>query len=263
MTNVITVVSYNIWFDNTLSLERTIGLIELMNRLKPDVICLQEVKPDIYEILITLLNDYEYHFPKKLNKIYGCVTFSKYPISKCAEFEYNSMMGRSLLITKIDYPYITPCDDNSMDNIDIIIGNSHFESLFKRNHINETKIEQYKMARINLDELYDTYPNIIFCSDTNVMSHEEKKFDEQFIDNNWIDAWIAKGISDNKNTYDTDNNINLKKRMTNFKYKSRIDRILFKSENCFIEEFGILKGNNEILEPSDHFGVYAKFLIVK
>ncbi|QKF94141.1 endonuclease/exonuclease/phosphatase [Fadolivirus algeromassiliense] len=265
MTNVITICSYNIWFDETLSLERTVGLIELLNQTKPDVICLQEVKPNIYQLLITLLNDYRYHFPKKISKSYGCVTFSKYPISKCLEFEYkNSSMGRSLIITKIDYPYHTISDDGvSVDKVDIVIGNSHFESLFKRNTINEVKIEQYRIARELLEKLYNEYHNVILCSDTNVMAHEESKFNEQYIDNSWYDSWICKGSALNKYTYDTDANVNLNIRLSKFKCKSRIDRILFKCDNCFIEEFNMLKGTSEILEPSDHFGVSSKYLIVK
>ena len=69
MTNVISVVSYNIWFDNTLSLERTKGLIQLLNKVNPDVICLQEVKPNIYDLLINILKDYKYYFPKKNKQI--------------------------------------------------------------------------------------------------------------------------------------------------------------------------------------------------
>lgn len=265
MANVITICSYNIWFDETLSLERTIGLIELLNHTKPDVICLQEVKPNIYQLLITLLNDYRYHFPKKINRAYGCVTFSKYPISKCLEYDYkNTLMGRSLIVTKIDYPYHTLSDDGvSVDKVDIVIANSHFESLFKKICINEGKIEQYMEARELLEKLYLSYNNVILCADTNVMSHEEQKFDEQFIDNKWIDSWTVKGSNLNKYTYDTETNIHLNMRLSKFKLKSRIDRIVFKCDNCFIEEFNTLKGMDGIIEPSDHFGVYGKYLIIK
>src|SRR3990172_11301757 len=119
--NVLTVVSYNIWFDETLRLERTVSLIQTLHNLNPDVICLQEVIPEIYEVLITLLSDYRFHFPKKINKNYGCVTFSKYPIFKCLDYEYtNSKMGRSLVITKIDYPYHKTLEDGiDIEKLDI------------------------------------------------------------------------------------------------------------------------------------------------
>jgi tyrosyl-DNA phosphodiesterase 2 len=265
MVNIIKICSYNIWFDDTMSVERTVGLIELINIEKPDVICLQEVKPDIYQLLITLLTNYRYHFPKKINKSYGCGTFSKYPISKCLEFDYkNSSMGRSLIITKVDYPYHIISDEGvAVDKVDIVIANTHFESLFKKIYVNDVKIDQYAQARVLLDKLYNTYKNVILCADTNVMTHEEEKFSQQFFDNGWLDSWISKGSNLNKYTYDTECNIHLNMRLSKFKLKSRIDRIMFKCDNCFIEEFNMLKGTDSIIEPSDHFGIYGKYLIFK
>lgn len=265
MTNVLTVLSYNIWFDKTMCLERTLSLYEYINGLKADVVCLQEVRPEIYEILILLLKDFRYHFPKKIDKDYGCVTFSRYPISKCLDSLYqNSNMGRSLLITKIDYPYhIINEDGNAVDKVEIVIANSHFESLFKKNTVNDAKLEQYRIARSILEGLYMTYNNVILCSDTNVMAHEEVEFDRQFENNLWTDIWKVKGSNLNKFTYDSENNIYLKIKLSKCKFKSRIDRILCKTDNCFIEEFNIIKSNGDNIEPSDHFGIYGKFTIVK
>lgn len=265
MTNILTILSYNIWFDKTMCLERTISLCDHINTLKADVVCLQEVRPEIYEILIVLLGDLRYHFPKKINKEYGCVTFSRYPISKCLDSPYpNSNMGRSLLITKIDYPYhIINEDGNSVDKVEIVIANSHFESLFKKNTENDAKLKQYEISRNMLEMLYNTFKNVILCSDTNVMSHEEPKFDQQFEHNSWIDVWKIKGSNLNKFTYDSENNVYLKIKLSKFKFKSRIDRILCKTDNCFIEEFNIIKGNGSNIEPSDHFGIYGKFTIFK
>jgi exonuclease III len=264
MTNVITVMSYNIWFDRKLALDRTLSLCNFINKNKVGIICLQEVTPEIYEILIMLLQDYRYHFPKKI-KGYGCVTFSKYPITKCLDFPYtNSKMGRSLVITKIDYPYhLVNEDGNTVENVEIVIANSHFESIFNKNTENEIKIKQYQMANEILESMYNNYKNIIFCSDTNVMQHEDDTFSNIFYTKNeWTDAWIKKGSEINKFTYDSENNLYLKTRF-NKKIRSRIDRILSKSNNCTVQEFNIIKGDIENLEPSDHFGIYAKFSIVK
>jgi len=163
MQNILTILSYNIWFDEAMAIERTVSLISSINRLNPDIICLQEVKPDIYDILITLLSDYRYHYPKKINKDYGCVTFSKYQISKCTDYKFpNSKMGRSLIITKIEYPYHKVTNDGiSVETMSIIIANSHFESLFKRKFENTEKLEQYNMTRDILNKLYETTKNVI------------------------------------------------------------------------------------------------------
>jgi exonuclease III len=245
--NKFKVLSYNIWFDETLCLERTISLVNIIGELQPDVICLQEVRPDIHEILVMLLKEYKYSFPQKLIKKYECVTFSKHPIIKCLNYPYkNSGMGRSLSIIQL-------CNDNT----DIIVANSHFESLFKKSE-NTIKLKQYEMARTLLDSLYESYQNVILCSDTNVMLHEEDKFNREFHNNKWIDIWTTKGNESNKFTYDSENNIYLK--LLKDKYRSRIDRILFKAGNLDIDKFDLIK--NTELEPSDHFGIYGEFVVL-
>lgn len=260
--NELTVLSYNIWFDETLYIERTNSLLNTIFINNPDIICLQEVKQNIYEILIKQLKNYQYYFPKKINKDYGCVTFSKYPIEKCLDYQYeNSSMGRSLIIIKINCPYQNLNKESILcGKIEVIIVNSHFESLFNKNKINEIKIKQYELARNLMEILYNNYKNVILCADTNVMVHEENKFNEQFDNNQWLDSWKYKGSNSNNYTYDSENNIYLKIKLQKCKYKSRIDRIIFKSVNLMIEEFRILKAENEYIEPSDHFGVYNKFI---
>lgn len=259
MENNITIASYNIWFDKIHLSERTSSLIRSLNLLKPDIICLQEVRQEIYDVLIEHLTDYHYYFPKKINRDYGCVIFSKYPIVKSVNIDYEtSNMGRGLTIIKIDYPYY--CKSSEICKVEIVVANSHFESLFKKLILNGEKIKQYKFASEKLGKLYDIYKNVILCSDTNVMEHEENKFDEFFIDKGWVDAWKMKGIEDNKCTYDSENNMHLKAEIN--KYKSRIDRILAKSNNCIMEEFSIIKSNDVYMEPSDHFGIFCKFSVI-
>lgn len=266
MNNTFIVISYNIWFDDSLTAERTASLIKIINDINPDVICLQEVRPNIYTFLINILGNYRYHFPKKLIKLYDCVIFSKYPINKCLEYPFeNSTMGRSLLITKIDYPYHETTDDGiSVDKIELVVTTTHFESLFKKKHLNYPKIEQFEITSGILEGLHAGFKNVLLCADTNVLHHEEQKFHEFFDENGWIDAWKEKGSSGtSKYTYDSDCNIYLQNRFSNVKYKSRIDRIIYKADNLILEEFTLLKGNGKNIEPSDHFGVCSKFTIVK
>ena len=261
MTNVIKILSYNIWFDDTLCIERTLSLIDVIINLNPDVICLQEVRPQIYEILINKLNDYRYHYPKKIDKMYGCCNLSKYPITKCLEYKFNnSNMGRSLIITKIDYPYHNKTEEGiSVDKVDIVVTNAHFESLFKKNKVNDIKIEQYEISSTILNKLYNAYKNVILCSDTNIMNHEEEEFKKMFNDNSWIDLWELKGSEEDKYTYNSSDNIHLYKKFPKIKLQSRIDRLLFRSDNLTGDEFNLIKGGT--YEPSDHFGVQGKFII--
>ena len=101
--NELTVLSLNIWFDQFAEMERTASLLATIYKNNPDVICLQEVRPNIYEKLIKNLKKYQYRYPKNVLYNYGCVIMSKYKISKCLSLPYkHTNMGRELLITKID-----------------------------------------------------------------------------------------------------------------------------------------------------------------
>lgn len=281
--NQLKVITYNIWFDQTNIIDRTISLLDVINNKKPDVICLQEVRPDIYTILIGQLKDYKYNFPKKINLNYGCVIFSKYPITKCLNYDYeNSTMGRGLKIAKIDYPYKLTNNLNNLNNlnnntkIEIIIATTHFESLFK-SYCNEKKINQFTIAKDVLNSLNQKYKNIIFCVDSNVLPYEEEIFNSVF-DNTWTDAWKIKGDDTNKFTFDNQENCYLKEKYPKKNYRSRFDRILFKTNQCILDNFGLIKGNNLInptnnnmnqnnsynynkVEPSDHFGIETTFIL--
>lgn len=257
--NKLTVVSYNIWFSDIMAIERVHSLIYMINKINADVICLQEVKPNIYKQLIKLLSFYPFHFPNKLEKSYGCVIFSKYKIIKCLDKEYsNSKMGRSLLVTQINYPYNEGMSDEHgfINPIKIVIANTHYESLFK-NEENATKLEQFTISRKILNKLFDEYNNVILFSDTNSMETEDNKFNAEF--NGWYDSWTLKGTDDNKYTYDTEKNVYLKERNYKKSYKSRIDRILFKSYNLSLTKFDNIKACDDYIEPSDHFGIYSEF----
>jgi exonuclease III len=262
MTKEFKVISYNIWFDSLLISERTLSLVNLIENLNPDAICLQEVRPNVYAYLISVLENYKYHFPKQLSKSYDCAIFSKYPIKKCLCYPYpNSTMGRSLLITKIDVPYK---ENNITKRVEIVLTTTHFESLFKKVQLNKVKIEQFNLASGILDNLYKIYKNVILTADTNVLQHEEGKFDEFFDKASmWSDSWSMKGSELSRYTYDSYKNVYLNNRFPNNKYRSRIDRILFKADNLVLEEFVMLgkrQGPDQI-EISDHFGIMSKFLI--
>lgn len=244
-----------------LTQERTMSLINLIQTLNPDAICLQEVRPNIYAYLINMLTNYKYHFPKKVTKSYDSAIFSKYPIRKCLDYSFNnSTMGRSLLITKIDYPYH---EGGIVKRVEIVLATTHFESLFKKVHLNKTKIEQYSIASNLLNNLYKSYKNVILCADTNVLQHEEGKFDEYFDKaDNWIDSWVNSGSELNRYTYDSFTNVYLNNRFPNNKYRSRIDRILFKSDNLVLQEFSMLGKRQGSIEISDHFGILSQFIVV-
>ena len=255
MTGSLSIVSYNIWFDTYLATERIISLIVHLHETNSDIICLQEVKQNIYSILINNLCEYGYHYPKYIPGRYGCVIFSKYPIEEGIIKNFsNSSMGRYMVVATINLNYK---EKLNVPSLNIIIANTHFESLFYNK--NSKKIEQYQTAKKILDVLYKKYRNVIFCADTNILPHEEKEFIATD-DDLWYDGWKMKGNKNNKYTFDGDSNIYLK--IKKKKYKSRLDRLLYRADSWKLNEFDILKTLKGYLPPSDHFGIYGTFEVI-
>lgn len=274
--NSLIVMSYNIWFDEKDRHTRTDGLVCTIRKHCPDVICLQEVIPEIYDKLKNTLHEYKYYFPKNLKNRYGCVIFSKYMITQYYDNYYpNTKMGRNLLAVNIKYNLLSKNiipDSNDVDlydklevtPIDITIATSHFESLFDNVNTNVEKIEQYIYANNILNKLYDEGTPVILCSDTNLLQREEKFF---FPDPRWADVFIEDGENPLKKfTYDTKENKNLL--MRNIKeIRSRIDRIIYrggftiKSDGFRMIKGPIICANGNEIEPSDHFGIIARFSV--
>ena len=256
---MLNVLSYNIWFDAYKRAERLQSLIEIINKYKPDVLCLQEMIPEVYELMQSQLPEYQYKFPNSLKFSYGSVIMSKHIITQSYnEFYPETQMGRNLLATNIVF-----------NNYNITIATSHFESQF--NMINTTKTSQYIYTNNILNKLYDIFSPVIFCSDTNILNNEEKYF---FKDNLWDDAYNIKlntlneeeknkFKTENEYTYDTINNTNLVNR--NIKaIRSRIDRIVYRGNDTIqLKDFMLIKKVSEDIEPSDHFGILAEFDIVQ
>jgi tyrosyl-DNA phosphodiesterase 2 len=258
--NVFKVMNYNIWFSEIHQIERLISLGENIKLHNPDIICFQEVTPMIYEKLINQLCEHTYYYPQKMENNYGCVIFSKHPIIDSTEVTYkNTSMNRNLLTATIELKVYNAKKD-IIETKNIIIGTSHFESIFKK--FNGIKIEQYDKAKKVLDEINNGQNFVILCADTNITNGEEKYFITS--DNNWKDAWIVDGEDDNKkDTYDSYNNTNLMSRFTS-KYTSRIDRIIYIENNLLVQEdFELIKGIDGLIEPSDHFGIMATFRLVE
>jgi tyrosyl-DNA phosphodiesterase 2 len=247
---IIKILTYNIWFDDTYIFERLDSLIKVIKRNDPDIICCQEVVPEIYKRLKNNLGDeYKYNFPDRIKSNYGCVIFSKHKMTQYFDQYYpETDMKRGLIAINIEIN----------NKFNLTIATSHFESIFCKK--NTVKINQYIHAQNVLDKLYDNnnHNPIIFCSDTNLLDGEEKYF---FKNKDWKDSYSDSDF-ENTYTYDTKRNTHLiKKNMKEI--RGRIDRILYKDNNILkLNDYKLIIGQSDdidIIEPSDHFGVMATF----
>lgn len=239
----ISILSYNIWFDEYERTERLFSLIENIKCYDPDVVCLQEVLNFQYDTIKENL-DYPFSYPKKITDGYGCIILSKHPIKKSISIKLKSNMCRKLLISLINY-----------NNVPIVIANTHFESEFGEK--NMTKLLQFKYVSVVLKKLFIDYNNVILCADTNVTRSEETIFAGMF--NNMNDSWKETG-KDKRNefTYDYMTNTNLQ--MRNIKLQRRIDKILYKTTKIRLKSFRLIRGILGMIQPSDHHGVLSVFV---
>uniref|UniRef100_A0A6C0EAS1 Endonuclease/exonuclease/phosphatase domain-containing protein n=1 Tax=viral metagenome TaxID=1070528 RepID=A0A6C0EAS1_9ZZZZ len=255
MENFFTVLSQNVWFDPEKRIDRTQSLINNIKEIKPDVICLQEVTESVLSYIKTNLKTY-YIFPKELDRTYGCVILSKYPIKNTKVYELTTAMGRNMLLTKIMVQIKKQVDDTILiENKYIIISTCHYESEFGKNNVN--KLKQFKETEEILNKLKSTYKNFIHCADTNIVKEEDK----YYFQNDWTDVWEKMGCNEENNyTYDSLTNDNLKNRK--IKLQTRIDRCIYQSDEFEPVEFRLIKGNPEYIQPSDHHGIYSKFKFI-
>lgn len=160
MTNILNILNYNVWFSSKDLKQRTLNLIQLIKEKNPDIITLQEVRQDIYDILKESHPEYKYCYPKEIYHKYGNIIMSKHEILESNIFKYtDTKMERNLVIIKINY-----------NNTNIHIATSHFESIF--NNYNDIKHLQYQEAA----EILLKYDNLIFTCDSNCKSILDKQY---------------------------------------------------------------------------------------
>ncbi|PWA65501.1 endonuclease/exonuclease/phosphatase family protein [Artemisia annua] len=179
------ILSYNIWFAEDVEIHirmRAIG--DIIQLHSPDVICLQEVTPNIYAIFQR--SDWW--------KSYKCsLSFDKASTRRyfCMQLFCNGERLRELCITEI----------STRGDIPLVVATSHLESpcpgpptwdqMYSK--------ERVKQANEAVDFL-NKNPNAIFCGDMNW----EDELDGEFpLPDGWIDAWTKLNPTDVGWTFDT------------------------------------------------------------
>ena len=263
MKRVLSILTYNIWFGDPIlenssfptDNERFRGIIKLLLKFKPDIICLQEVTQEAFHLLFAnkrLQKLYNFNI-QYFRRTYGELILCKYKIvdSKIIKFN-NTMMDRDLNLIKI-----------KVNNIDTNIITAHLESVFSNYH-SHIKINQYK----HILTKFKNTKNSIFVGDTNLLNHEESKINSLTKKYNWNDGWIKDGSKLNKK-YSYDYKYNMYVKMKNKKHQSRFDRVIYKTDNLILKSFDFI-GKKKLIEKynnkyqlSDHFGILTKFRIVK
>ncbi|KAL6200951.1 hypothetical protein ACLB2K_024666 [Fragaria x ananassa] len=264
--NTLKVLTYNVWFREDLEMHKRMKAIgDLVLQHCPDVICFQEVTPDIYDIFrqSNWWKMYQCSIPNQMeiSQPYFCMQLSKLQVKafSCIPFSY-SAMGRELCVAEVEV----------QGNKHLVVATSHLESpcpgppkwdqMYSKERVDQAK-EALNFLKKN--------PNVIFCGD---MNWDDKLDGPVPLPDNWIDAWAELHPGEDGFTYDTKSNQML---TGNRLLRKRLDRFC-----CCLQDFRVskiemigtkaipglsyikekkVKGEIKKLElpvlPSDHYGL--------
>ncbi|XP_058728123.1 uncharacterized protein LOC131599897 [Vicia villosa] len=260
------ILSYNVWFREDLELHKRMKAIgDLVQLHSPDLICFQEVTPDIYDIFKRSSWWNVYHCSvsseKAHSRPYFCMLLSKLPVKSFSTKSFsNSIMGRELCIAEVE----------DVSGKSLVVATSHLESPSPAppkwdQMFTKERVEQANEAL----NILKRYPNVVFGGD---MNWDEKKDGQYPLQDGWVDAWSELKPSEVGWTYDTKSNKMLSGNRT---LQKRLDRFVCHLRDLKISSIDMIgmdeipgvshikekKVRNEIKQlvlpvlPSDHYGL--------
>eukprot|EP00440_Ansanella_granifera_P016176 gb/GFBE01017572.1/.p1 GENE.gb/GFBE01017572.1/~~gb/GFBE01017572.1/.p1 ORF type:complete len:264 (+),score=61.54 gb/GFBE01017572.1/:1-792(+) len=233
--------TFNIWFAEHAMLRRMQAIGDIIQSTLPDVIALQEMTHEHWELCRRheAFASYTWSGAPPRQRYYTLIgsrlPFVQEPLRQ--EFEV-TLMGRDLLYAIVQPPGLPP----------LVFATSHLESL-DRAKVRKTQIEEsLKMLGKAAD--------VVFCGDTNI--NEAVDGDVQ-LPSPWQDAWVALKPEDPGYTFDVSRN-RMMAQHDNWARENnarlRFDRFWFKVSNYAPTAIDLLDNPIEgDLWPSDHFGL--------
>ncbi|RHY33623.1 hypothetical protein DYB32_001500 [Aphanomyces invadans] len=240
------VASLNVWFDEVLVEERIDAMCTAFSTLAPHVIFLQEVTPDMSNLLIMKLTRLGYVAANAVTtQAYSELILVKgLPILQytCHRFA-NSAMGRHLHVV-----------DTQFNGHALRLATAHLESLAQNKTVRLAQLKWSFTHLLENSSAKSTSP-WVFGGDMNL-----GRKDVVAIPSAVEDAWIARGRpSAHEFTWDTTVNKNLPN--INFAAKCRFDRLYSHGLRC--DDFTTFGKdplvNHSKMFPSDHWGVMATY----
>ncbi|XP_028060367.1 uncharacterized protein LOC114263979 isoform X2 [Camellia sinensis] len=229
------ILSYNVWFREDLEMHKRMkALGDLIQLHSPDLICFQEVTPNIYDIF-QLSSWWKVYHCSVSNEMaftrpYFCMQLSKLPVKSysCKPFS-NSIMGRELCVAEVEVHADMP----------LVVATSHLESPCPAPPKWDQMFSKERVAQAQeVLNLLKKNENVIFCGDMNW----DDKLDGQFpLLDGWVDAWVQLKPGENGWTYDTKSNQMLSGNRT---LQKRLDRFV-----CNLRDFKIRRIDMIGMEP--------------
>ncbi|KAL2339200.1 hypothetical protein Fmac_013646 [Flemingia macrophylla] len=266
------ILSYNVWFREDLELHKRMKAIgDLVQLHSPDVICFQEVTPNIYDIFkqSTWWGVYRSSVSSEIaySRPYFCMVLSKLPVKSFSNKPFsNSIMGRELCIAEVE----------AASGNTLVVATSHLESPCPAPPTWDQMYSKERVVQANeAINLLKKHPNVVFGGD---MNWDDKHDGPYPLQDGWVDAWSQLRPNEIGWTYDTKSNQMLTGNRT---LQKRLDRFI-----CHFRDFkitsvdmvgmeaipGVLynkekKVRKEVKQlvlpvlPSDHYGMLLSIAI--
>jgi endonuclease/exonuclease/phosphatase family metal-dependent hydrolase len=264
VSSLLTVMTWNIWFDKTNRCQRTEILLNEIKTYDPDIIALQEVVEESMQIILAKMRPTYYIIGKIAPEIgYDTLILSKFPPIQWNRYNLpNSKMGRNLLLTTLQTP-----------TRQITVGTFHLESVFYRR---KNTAEELKKSQLKYICAISPI-NSILLGDTNLVQDEgphplpspespDSPNNPPIIDIYYMSLTQPQHLQSNDESISLDSEDlgasatycgQTNKHVKDKSLQSRLDRIYVKiKRNSLKVHFYGLTG--KITQPSDHYGVFSQ-----
>ena len=250
------IATFNIWNSDRGMPFRQPLIVKELKAVNSDIICLQEVKSEMYQMLTTELDNYPYSFfQEHLPEYDGLVIFSKYPIikkdySKCALYITIEFENYTYLIINVHLP-----SDSIMQQEQLIVEILKNSEKFKTDYA-------FLTGDFNCSDNSSVHRFI--TGQSTLMNIEATPY--------WNDlAEVEAEVMNTKPEFTLNLRTNPRWRGRNFAVKSeRVDRIYNKDafpkpfpELKFFSLFGKEIDEKSGYSASDHYGVVAEISIIR
>jgi endonuclease/exonuclease/phosphatase family metal-dependent hydrolase len=242
----LSLLTWNVWFGLDRPHRRWTKLLEIVGKLRPDVIGFQEVTEPFLHALRTAgwrKRGYWISDPhgEEIDR-YGSIVVSRLPIERTAVHPLESQMGRRLVVvetTVADRPWA--------------FATVHLESLSESAAVRGLQLE-------NIIERLERFENVVLMGDFNFCSSWPEE--EERIPDTYLDLWREVRPGEDGFTVDCARNPMRLREVPGWK-RVRFDRILVRSEHlqpAEVQLVGVdrIRCEGPTLLPSDHFGLWGR-----
>ena len=240
----LSVLTLNTWFEPVHQAQRHAGLLAALEASDADVMCLQEVTPELFARLESadwVRESCALAISPSVHTGYGVAILSRLPVERAWELPLSSMMNRALLAIEL-----------RTWGERLTVASAHFEST-----------RELRASRINqLHEVFSALEGHAPALLTGDFNFDPSEPEEHALEPSFVDVWpLLRGADAPGYTEDTSRN-SMRRAHHGVDKHVRYDRILARLGARWSPSEVQLFGTAPIAEGvflSDHFGVRARF----